>query len=167
MVIPGTVTRGLRAKEKKEEDSEKKRQMKEHLEEEMKNVQKMEEQRLKRCQKKKERDKQRKKDEAKGKQTEDEATRERKANETAAVSPDGDQTPRPDHSETTAILSQLNQGRADAETTEDDTAAPLEAEGDIRSPTKKKQNTGGRFTKAAAIQPSRIKLADSIDQYAH
>jgi hypothetical protein len=54
MVIPGTVTRGLRAKEKKEEDSEKKRQMKEHLEEEMKNAQKMEEQRLKRCQKKKE-----------------------------------------------------------------------------------------------------------------
>jgi len=167
MTAPGATTRSNRDKEKKEREKEKKRQMKERMEEEMKSAQIMEEQRLKRCQTKKERDDQRKREEAERKRLEDEVLREPAAPVSTAVSPEGDATSRPDPMETTAILSQLNQGQVEAESNEDDKAASKEAEGNLRSPTKKKQNTGARSSKAAAIQPSRIKLADSIDQYAH
>ncbi len=69
--------------------------------------------------------------------------------------------------ETTSILSDLNQGLAEPETSETCVINSKEEEGSLRSPTKKKQNTGIRSLKVATIQPSRIKLIDSIDQHVH
>jgi hypothetical protein len=65
------------------------------------------------------------------------------------------------------ILSDLNQGLTEPETSEIRVIDPREKEGSLRSPTKKKLNTGMRSLKAATIQPNRIKLIDSIDQHVH
>ena len=85
----------------------------------------------------------------------------------AIVSPDVTSENRPNPMETTSILSDLNQGLAEPEPTKDCMTISKEEEGRLRSPIKKKQNTGMRSLKAATIQPSRIKLMDSIDQYVH
>ena len=93
--------------------------MKERLEEEMKNAQKMEEQRLKRCQKKKEWDDQRKKEEAEQKRLEEENLRVSTDQALAAVSPEGTPEDRPYLMETTAILSELNQGQTEPDEPDD------------------------------------------------
>ncbi len=141
--------------------------MEERLEEERKRAQNMEEQRLKRCQKKKERDDLRKKEEAEQKSLEDVTLQRPPAIAQAAVSPDVTSENRPNQAETTSILSDLNQGLTEPETSEIRVIDPREKEGSLRSPTKKKLNTGMRSLKAATIQPNRIKLIDSIDQHVH